>query len=178
MNDQNPLGLDGFAFAEFTSPDPAAMAATFEQLGFVPASRHPTRDIVRYKQGRIDLLLNSEPTGQAAVFRAAHGPSACGMAFRVTDPASAYARALENGAKAVDVSRGALGEGSYAIEGIGGAYLYLVAGGGGLFDAWDQIPGAAEAEAENSVGLDLLDHLTHNVRRGGMRTWSTFYARR
>jgi 4-hydroxyphenylpyruvate dioxygenase len=126
MTDQNPLGLDGFAFAEFTSPDPAAMAATFEQLGFVPASRHPTRDIVRYKQGRIDLLLNAEPTGQAAVFRAAHGPSACGMAFRVADPATAYARALENGARPVDVARGALGEGSYAIEGIGGAYLYLV----------------------------------------------------
>ena len=175
MNDQNPLGLDGFAFAEFTSPDPTAMAATFEQLGFVPASRHPTRDIVRYKQGRIDLLLNNEPTGQAAVFRAAHGPSACGMAFRVADPASAYARALENGAKAVDMSRGALGEGSVAIEGIGGAYLYLVASGGGLFDAWEQIPGAAQAEAANSVGLDLLDHLTHNVRRGEMKTWSTFY---
>jgi 4-hydroxyphenylpyruvate dioxygenase len=180
MTDQNPLGLDGFAFAEFTSPDPAAMAATFEQLGFVPASRHPTRDIVRYKQGRIDLLLNAEPTGQAAVFRAAHGPSACGMAFRVADPATAYARALENGAKPVDVARGALGEGSYAIEGIGGAYLYLVERGdrpGALFDAWDQIPGAAEAEAANSVGLDLLDHLTHNVRRGEMKTWSTFYDR-
>jgi len=175
MNEQNPLGLDGFAFAEFTSPDPTAMAATFAQLGFVPASRHPTRDIVRYKQGRIDLLLNNEPTGQAAVFRVAHGPSACGMAFRVADPASAYARALENGAKPVDVTRGALGEGSYAIEGIGGAYLYLVAGR--VFDTWDQVPGAAAAEAENSVGLDLLDHLTHNVRRGEMRTWSTFYDR-
>jgi 4-hydroxyphenylpyruvate dioxygenase len=33
---QNPLGLDGFAFVEFTSPEPAAMKALFEQLGFVP----------------------------------------------------------------------------------------------------------------------------------------------
>ena len=179
MNEQNPLGLDGFAFAEFTSPDPAAMAATFAQLGFVPASRHPTRDIVRYKQGRIDLLLNSEPTGQAAVFRAAHGPSACGMAFRVADPAQAYRRALESGAKPVDPARGALGEGSFAIEGIGGSYLYLVEGGPreALFAGWDAVPGAAEAEAENSVGLDLLDHLTHNVRRGQMQTWSSFYDR-
>ena len=39
------------------------------------------------------------------------------------------------------------------------------------------VPGAAEAEAENAVGFDLLDHLTHNVRRGEMRTWSGFYAR-
>ena len=70
----NPLGLDGFEFCEFTSPEPPAMAAQFEQLGFVAAHRHPTKAVVRYKQGRINLLLNSEPSGQAADFRAVHGP--------------------------------------------------------------------------------------------------------
>lgn len=178
MDAQNPLGLDGFAFAEFTSPDPAGMAATFEQLGFVPASKHPTKDIVQYKQGRINLLLNREAEGQAADFRAAHGPSANGMAFHVADPARAFARGMEAGAGLVDVSRGALGPGSVAIEGIGGSYLYLVGPDkGALWADWDAVPGAAEAEAANSVGLDLLDHLTHNVRRGQMKTWSDFYNR-
>ena len=37
------------------------------------------------------------------------------------------------------------------------------------------MPGWREQEAANSVGLDLLDHLTHNVRRGQMRVWSEFY---
>ena len=32
--DVNPMGLDGFEFAEFTSPDPDKMAAQFEQFGF------------------------------------------------------------------------------------------------------------------------------------------------
>ena len=45
------------------------------------------------------------------------------------------------------------------------------------FAAWEEAPGWREAAATNSVGLDLLDHLTHNVRRGEMRTWSTFYHR-
>ncbi len=40
----------------------------------------------------------------------------------------------------------------------------------------DPVPGAQEAEAKNGVGLELLDHLTHNVRRGEMRTWSSFYS--
>jgi len=53
--------------------------------------------------------------------------------------------------------------------------LYLVAGPDAVFSSWTPVPGAAEAEAANSVGLDLLDHLTHNVKRGQMRTWSTFY---
>ncbi|WP_373928900.1 4-hydroxyphenylpyruvate dioxygenase [Sphingomonas aerolata] len=176
--DVNPMGLDGFEFCEFTSPDPAAMGKQFEQLGFVPASRHLTKAVTRYKQGRINLLLNAEPTGQAATFRADHGPSANGMAFRVADAKAAFDAALARGAKAADASLGALGDESYALEGIGGSLLYLVdrhGGAGSLYDAWDQIPGAAEAEAENSVGLDLLDHLTHNVKRGQMRTWSTFY---
>ena len=174
----NPLGLDGFEFCEFTSPDPAAMAAQFEQLGFVAAYRRPDRDVVCYRQGRINLLLNGDARGQAADFRAAHGPSASGMAFRVADAAQAYETALARGAKPADAARGALGEGSYVIEGIGGSYLYLVdrhGARGELYDAWTEVPGWRDAARENSVGLDVLDHLTHNVRRGEMRTWSSFY---
>jgi len=177
---ENPLGLDGFEFCEFTSPDPAAMAAQFEQLGFVPSHRHPTKDVVRYKQGRINLLLNREPTGQAAKFRALHGPSANAMAFRVANAEQAYIEALKRGALAAGGAAGSLDPNSYAIQGIGGSYLYLVdqhGAGVSLYDGWTEIPGWREAEAENNVGLDLLDHLTHNVRRGEMRTWSGFYSR-
>ncbi|MBB4084736.1 4-hydroxyphenylpyruvate dioxygenase [Sphingomonas carotinifaciens] len=173
----NPLGLDGFAFCEFTSPEPEALARQFEMMGFVPAHRHPTKAITRYVQGRINLLLNAEETGQAADFRAEHGPSASGMGFRVTDPAAAHAHALQHGAVAVDPSVGALGADSFAVEGIGGSYLYLVAAGGDMYADWTEIPGWQQAARENSVGLDLLDHLTHNVRRGEMRTWSSFYGR-
>ncbi|WP_288410884.1 4-hydroxyphenylpyruvate dioxygenase [uncultured Sphingomonas sp.] len=175
--DVNPMGLDGFEFCEFTAPDLDRMAAQLEQFGFVAASRHRTRDVVRYKQGRINLLLNRIPDAHAAEFAAQHGPSASGMAFRVADAKAAFDAAVARGAKPADASRGVLGEG-YALEGIGGSMLYLVdrhGDTGSLYDDWDAVPGAAEAEAENNVGLDLLDHLTHNVKRGQMRTWSTFY---
>ena len=176
--DVNPMGLDGFEFCEFTSADPDRMAAQLEQFGFVAASRHPTKDVIRYKQGRINLLLNREATGHAAAFRAAHGPSASAMAFRVDDAEAAYDRAIAAGAKPAPA--GAALEGIPALEGIGGSILYLVekhGAKGSLYDDWDQISGAADAEAANNVGLDLLDHLTHNVRRGQMRTWAEFYGR-
>ncbi len=175
--DVNPMGLDGFEFCEFTSADPDRMAAQLEQMGFVAASTHPTRDVVRYKQGRINILLNRMADGHAAQFRADHGPSASGMAFRVVDAKAAFDAAIARGAKAADASAGALGDG-YALEGIGGSMLYLVdrhGERGSLYDDWNAVPGAEQAEAENSVGLDLLDHLTHNVRRGQMRVWSEFY---
>lgn len=174
----NPIGLDGFEFVEFTSPDPKKMAHLLEQLGFVAAHTHPTKPATRYKQGDISLVVNQSETGQAADFRAAHGPSANGMAFRVDDARKAFELATSRGAKAAEPGDGLLGEGSYVLQGIGGSLLYLVdrfGERGDLYADWTPVPGAAEAEARENVGLKVLDHLTHNVRRGQMRTWSSFY---
>ena len=169
MNDPaNPLGLNGFEFVEFTSPDPQAMAAQFEQMGFVASHRHPTKNITRFKQGRINLMLNRDQGGRVAEFRAAHGPSASAMAFRVADPAEAMKWALAHGAQTTE-------EDDTVILGIGGSYLYFIQDDADLYADWAEIPGWQEAEAANNVGLDLLDHLTHNVRRGQMRVWSAFY---
>lgn len=164
----NPLGLNGFEFAEFTSPDPAAMAAQFEMLGFVPTHRHPTKNITRYKQGRINLMLNRDDAGRVAAFRGVHGPSASAMAFRVADPQAAMRWALDHGAQATE-------EDDTVIQGIGGSYLYFMPDGQDPYADWAEFPGWQEAEAKNNVGLDLLDHLTHNVRRGQMQVWSEFY---
>ena len=169
----NPMGLNGFEFVEFTGPDAGAMGKQLEQLGFVAASRHPSKDIVRYKQGRINFLINRAATPQATGFAAAHGPSANGMAFRVADARAAYELALSHGARPADAASGALGEGSFVLQGIGGSLLYLV--DHDIYAGWDAVPGAAEAETANSVGFGIVDHLTHNVRRGEMRTWSSFY---
>ena len=173
-NADNPLGLDGFAFAEFTSPDPQAMAAQFEQLGFVAAARRPDRGLTLYRQGRIKLLLNAGG-GQAKTFAEAHGPSANGMAFRVADAETAYRTALDRGAVAVDDPASSALPGGRMIQGIGGSLLYLV--DSDPFADFDEVPGWREASAREGVGLDLLDHLTHNVHRGQMRTWSSFYNR-
>jgi hypothetical protein len=138
MIDQaNPLGLDGFAFCEFTSPDPATMAAQFEQLGFVAAACIPERKLTLYRQGRIAFILNAGE-GQAAAFRALHGPSANGMAFNVADAEAAYALAVIHGATAADTFSSALPH-AKAIEGIGGSLLYLVEGD--PFAGWEEVPG-------------------------------------
>ncbi|WP_419808011.1 4-hydroxyphenylpyruvate dioxygenase [Sphingomonas sp.] len=164
----NPLGLNGFEFVEFTSPDPDAMARQFEQLGFVPSHRHPTKSITRYKQGRINIMLNRDESGRVKEFRNAHGASASAMAFRVADPAKAVEWAMAHGAEATE-------ESDTVIKGIGGSYLYFIPDGADLYADWAEVPGWREAEAANNVGLDLLDHLTHNVRRGQMKVWSGFY---
>ena len=177
---ENPLGTDGFEFVEFTGPDPQAIARQFAALGFTAVAKHRSKNVLRYRQGDINFILNMEPTGPAAQFRAAHGPSANAMAFRVKDAGKALRLALERGAKEVKGPVGPMELNIPAIEGIGGSYLYLVDryGAREIYEI-DFVPieGAAAQEPVNSVGLTYLDHLTHNVTRGNMRTWADFYER-
>ena len=177
---ENPLGTDGFEFVEFTSPDPDALASYFRQLGFTAVSQHRSKNVVRFKQGDINFILNMEPVGQAAEFREQRGPSANAMAFRVKDAAQAFREAIARGAEAVDSPIGPMELDIPAIKGIGGAFIYLVDryGAQSIYDVdFKPIPGAAEEEAINSTGLTYLDHLTHNVFRGKMDVWADYYER-
>jgi 4-hydroxyphenylpyruvate dioxygenase len=177
---ENPLGTDGFEFVEFTSPDPDALATYFRQLGFTAVSQHRSKNVIRFKQGDINFILNMEPVGQAAEFREQRGPSANAMAFRVKDAAQAFREAIARGAEAVDSPIGPMELDIPAIKGIGGAFIYLVDryGAQSIYDVdFKPIPGAAEEEASNSTGLTYLDHLTHNVFRGKMDVWADYYER-
>ena len=177
---ENPLGTDGFEFVEFTSPEPERLKGLFEMMGFTAVSRHRSKNVLRFRQGDINFILNMEPQGQAADFREAHGPSANAMAFRVKDAAKALKLAVERGAKAVVGPVGPMELNIPAIEGIGGSHLYLVDryGAQEIYDVdFVAIEGAAEAMAVNAVGLTYLDHLTHNVHRGQMGHWAEFYER-
>jgi 4-hydroxyphenylpyruvate dioxygenase len=176
----NPLGTDGFEFVEFTSPDPVALGELFEAMGFTAVARHRSKNVLRYKQGDIDFILNMEPRGQAAEFRGAHGPSINAMAFRVRDAAAALRLALERGARQAHGSVGPMELNIPVIEGIGGSYLYLVDryGAQEIYDVdFVPIPGAAARTQSNGAGLTYIDHLTHNVNRGNMKTWADFYER-
>ncbi|MGH7106366.1 MAG: 4-hydroxyphenylpyruvate dioxygenase [Acetobacteraceae bacterium] len=174
----NPLGTDGFEFIEFTSPDPEKLAQVFSAMGFTAVARHRSKDVLRFRQGGINFILNMEPRAQAAAFRAAHGPSVNAMAFRVRDARTALERAMERGATQVKGMVGPMELNIPAIDGIGGSILYLVDryGANEIYDVdFVPIPGAAEREASSGVGLTYIDHLTHNVRRGNMAKWAGFY---
>jgi 4-hydroxyphenylpyruvate dioxygenase len=176
----NPLGTDGFEFVEFTSPDPIALGRQFEAMGFTAVARHRSKNVLRYKQGDIDFILNMEPRGQAAEFRGAHGPSINALAFRVRDAAAALRLAIERGAKEARGSIGPMELNIPVIEGIGGSHLYLVDryGAQEIYDVdFVPIPGAQSREQSGGAGLTYIDHLTHNVNRGNMKTWADFYER-
>ena len=145
-NRDNVIGLDGFEFVEWTSPDPEAMARMFTQLGFTHVGNHRSKNVRHYAQGDINFILNMEPEGQPADFREAHGPSANGMAFRVKDSKEAVKLAVERGATEVQSPRGPGELEIPSIEGIGGSFLYLVDryGAAQIYDVgFEPVPGAS-----------------------------------
>src|SRR4030095_7078557 len=122
----NPMGLCGFEFVEFASPLPGILEPLFEKMGFELVAKHRSKDVVLYRQGDINFIVNREPKSQAAYFAAEHGPSACGLAFRVKDSHRAYERALALGAQPLEMPTGPMELRLPAIKGIGGATLYLI----------------------------------------------------
>jgi 4-hydroxyphenylpyruvate dioxygenase len=186
---ENPMGTRGFEFIEYAAPDPAAMGKVFEKMGFSAVAKHRAKNVILYRQGEINFIVNAEPDSFAQRFARLHGPSICAIAFRVDNAAVAYNRALELGAWGFDNKSGPMELNIPAIKGIGDSLLYLV-------DRWRGKNGAApesigdisiydvdfepiSGAAANPVGhgLAYIDHLTHNVHRGRMKEWAEFYER-
>jgi len=184
----NPMGTDGFEFIEYAAPDPVAMGRLFEQMGFRAIARHRHKNVILYRQGGVNFIVNAEPDSFAQRFARLHGPSICAIAFRVHDAAAAYRRALDLGAWGFDSKSGPMELNIPAIKGIGDSLVYFVdrwrgKGGrsGGIGDIsiydvdFEPLTDASEAHA--GAGLTYVDHLTHNVHRGRMGEWAEFYER-
>jgi 4-hydroxyphenylpyruvate dioxygenase len=149
----------------------------FSKLGFVEVAKHRSKEVTLWRQGDINFIINYEPKTPAAYFTEEHGPSACGMAFRVRDAQLAYQRAIELGAQPIDIPTGPMELKLPAIKGIGGAPLYLIDrydDGATIYDI-DFIWHEGVERHPEGCGFKVIDHLTHNVYRGRMDYWAGFY---
>ena len=175
----NPLGLDGFEFIEFSAPEKGLLEPVFERMGFSRIARHRSKDVDLWRQGEINLIANYETKSPAAYFAAEHGPSACGMAFRVQNARVAYDEAIARGAEPVETRTGPMELRLPAIRGIGGAMIYLVDRYGDALSIYDIDFDYLHGVDRNPVGagFKIIDHLTHNVYGGRMAHWGSFYER-
>jgi 4-hydroxyphenylpyruvate dioxygenase len=181
---ENPLGLDGFEFIEFSAPGRDSLDPVFENMGFTRVARHRSKDVDLWRQGEINLIANYEPRSPAGYFAAEHGPAACGMGFRVADAQKAYAEAVERGAEPVDTKSGFMELRIPAIRGIGGSLIYFIDRYATLekpeaLSIYDidfvYLDGVERHPA--GAGFQRIDHLTHNVYGGRMAYWAGFYER-
>jgi len=174
----NPMGTDGFEFIEYTAQDTNLLQDLFVNMGFTRVARHRSKDVELYRQGEINFVINHEPCSFAQSFARVHGPSVCAFAIRVKNATQAYHRALKLGAKPHQDTAGPMELNLPAIVGIGQSLIYLIDyyGEHSIYDV-DFMPLAEVDRHPQGVGLQYIDHLTHNVHQGRMNHWAEFYQR-
>jgi 4-hydroxyphenylpyruvate dioxygenase len=122
----NPIGLDGIEFIEYATSKPQALGQVLEMMGFKPIARHRSREVLLYRQGDLNIVVNAHPS---EVTGAAHGkdvPTISAIALRVRDARAAYAYALERGAWEVPTHAQVMELNIAAIHGAGGSRIYFV----------------------------------------------------
>lgn len=118
----NPLGLDGVEFIEYATSKPQALGQVLETMGFRPISRHRSREVLLYRQGAINIIVNAHSSGTALT----QAPVITAIALRVRDAAAAYRRALERGAWAVPARVEVMELNIPAVHGVGASRIYFV----------------------------------------------------
>lgn len=172
MHQDNPCGLDGFAFLEFSGPDARLFHQQFTAMGFQQTATLHAQELSLYQQGEIQFIVNATKDSQAATHGKTHGSGACAMGFHVFDAEKAYQHALKQGAQPFHETQGP-NHGLPAIEAIGGSVIYFVDAQHQPFQGqWQKTP---LKSPQKDCGLVLIDHLTHNVQRGNMDKWANFY---
>lgn len=122
----NPLGLDGIEFIEYATTRPQALGQVLEMMGFRPVARHRSREILLYRQGGLNVVVNAHPSDAQGASHGSDVPSISAMALRVRDARAAYHYVLERGAWSVPTHAEVMELNIPAIHGAGGSRIYFV----------------------------------------------------
>lgn len=178
---ENPAGLKGIDFIEYSSPEPEKLTKLWKSMGFVQKGKHKSKQVDLFSQGHTYFILNNSKNTFAENFSSLHGPSVCALAFRVHSAKKAFEHACSKGAKAVP--RDKQSHSFPAIYGVGESLIYFVEEDIFHFEKdFETVSSEIQKGSKDSVhpekkssGLLSVDHLTHNVQTGDMQKWCDFY---
>jgi 4-hydroxyphenylpyruvate dioxygenase len=162
------VGFIEFAISDAKAPD---LAALFAQLGFRKTGSHRSKDVERWSQGAIELLINCEPDGFAHSHYITHGPGVCAIAIHVDDAGKTMKRAEALKARTFYQPVGPGELEIPAIRGVGGSLLYFLEASG---KNWDTDFEALRSDPANDR-LGTVDHISQSMPYDEMLSWLLFY---
>lgn len=176
MPERVPVG--GIEFVEFAADRTEArdLAAMLSTLGFRKTARHISKDVELWRQGSINIVINTDPKGFAHASYLSHGTNVCDIGLKVADAEATVARAESLGAKTFDQPTGP-GELSIpAIRALGGSVLHFIDGSHALSRVWETEFIAVETDPVTSdAGLTRIDHIAETMNYDEMLSWLLFY---
>src|SRR5262245_35575807 len=115
----NPLGLDGIEFVEYATTKPQEFGALLQKMGFVAVARHRSREVMLYRQGSMNLIVNSH-------MQKTDTPALSAIALRVRDATFAHQHSLDLGAWDQPTRASAMELNIPGIHGVGDTLIYFV----------------------------------------------------
>ena len=169
------IRVEGIEFVEFAADEQEAeeLGGLFETMGFAAIARHRNKDVTLYRQGGINLVVNTERDGFAHSSYIVHGTSAYAIGLRVADAAATVERARALGAEIFEQRRGPGELAIPAIRGVGGGVIYFI--DGLTARVWDVEFEALASSADEDAGLLGVDHVAQTMNYEEMLTWLLFY---
>jgi 4-hydroxyphenylpyruvate dioxygenase len=176
----NPLRLAGIEFIEYATTRPQALGQVLEMMGFRPIARHRSREVLLYRQGDMNVVINAHDGGSDAGSNGHRKPSELpvisAIALRVQDAAAAYRHALERGAWAVPTHVEVMELNIPAIHGVGASRIYFV-------DRWqdfsiwdvDFVPIPTVAQRPPALGGLHWFGIVQYIGNDRMKDWTEFY---
>lgn len=122
----NPLGLDGIEFIEYATRQPQALGQVLEMMGFRPVARHRSREVLLYRQGELNIVVNAHTADTQGAGHGSDVPAISAMALRVRDARAAFRYVIERGAWSVPTHAEVMELNIPAIHGAGGSRIYFV----------------------------------------------------
>lgn len=171
------VAVKGVSFVEFTSDEAGAsdLSALLGKLGFSLTGRHRSKQVQRFGQGGINIVVNTARDGLAHAAYLTHGTSAYAMGLLVDNAEATLARATALDASPFAQSIGP-GELSIpAVRGVGGGVLYFLDEQSELGRVWDIEFDPVEPASGNAAGLSHIDHVAQTMNYEEMLTWILFY---
>ena len=170
-----PTGLEFLEFAAEGS-DRDRLTQLLESLCFRKERQHRSKSVELWRQGAINVVVNSETKGLAAEARAEHGPCVCDMGLRVQDADQTVARATALGTPAFSQPVGAGELDIPAIKGVGGSVVHFIDEKSDLHRVWDiEFDPVPKERAAQPAGLRRVDHVAQTMRYQEMQSWLTYY---
>ena len=122
----NPLGMDGIEFIEYATSEPQAFGALLQKMGFAAVARHRSREVMLYRQGAMNLIVNAHPDALPGMSAPGATPAIAAIGLRVRDAANAYRHALDLGAWEMPTRAEAMELNIPGIHGVGDSLVYFV----------------------------------------------------
>jgi len=175
-DDANPLSLDGVEFIEYVTAAPQALGHVLEMMGFRPVARHRSREVLLYRQGGLNIVVNAHPAAAGRASLADDSPIISAVALRVRNARDAYHRVIDRGGWEVPTHPEAMELNIPAIHGAGGSRIYFVDRYRefSIYDV-DFVPIPTVERAPQAVADMHWFGLVQYIGNDRMEDWTEFY---